>query len=99
MTPLAQKVMDRAIYKGENTLVDLSVHYTKMLPIIRELLSLVESQREALEKCSSADPLVGYAFDANHQHESLIKEMSLRRKCASEALTHTGAVLRNLGDE
>lgn len=48
MTPLAQKVLARAISKGENTLIGLSVHYTKMLPVIRELLELVKSQREAL---------------------------------------------------
>lgn len=75
MTPLAQKVLARAIYKGENTLVGLSVHYTKMLPIIRELLSLVESQREALEYYADPNMVAGKLANEvlTHTDEVLMK--------------------------
>jgi hypothetical protein len=71
-------------WKAENELLAhaASVHADEN----RKLRESKAKLRDALNKAGGPEPLVGYAFDANHQHESLINEMALRRKVCLEAL-------------
>lgn len=48
-------------------------------------LELAEA-RKVIERLSSTESFVGYAFDANRQHAPLIEEMKLRRGLAREFL-------------
>ena len=42
--------------------------------------------RGELKRLESADAFVGYAFDGNHDHKSLLKELAARREFARKAL-------------
>lgn len=88
MNPLAQKILARLEFREsipmneyeEKGRVDEN---TRLLPIIRELLSLVESQREAL------------AF-AKPYHQGGHSKVG---RLIDTALTHTDEVLKRLGSD